>query len=70
MFVNCKQTSYLVMYLIYNFNHFYPTDLVNTNKTIPLTVDEQSLIYNSVLRVLVFIQQYSHLLQGMDSAIH
>ena len=46
MFVNCKQTSYLVMYLIYNFNHFYPTDLVNTNKTIPLRVGEQSLIYN------------------------
>jgi len=44
MFLNCKQASYQVTFLIYKkvtFFHFYPTDLVNTKTTIPLRVGEQ-----------------------------
>ena len=43
MFVYCKQSFYWVTFLVYeNFLfHFYPTDLVNTETTIPLMVGEQ-----------------------------
>ena len=43
MFVNCKQSFYKVMFLIYKklLFSFYPTDLVNTKTTIPLRVGEQ-----------------------------
>ena len=43
MFVNCEQSSYKVMFLIYKklLFSFYPTDLVNTKTTIPLRVGEQ-----------------------------
>ena len=43
MFVNWKQSPYLVTFQIYKvtFCHFYPTDLVNTKTTIHLRVGEQ-----------------------------
>ena len=42
MFVNCKQRSYKVTFLIEKsyFLHFHPTDLVNTETFIPLGVGE------------------------------
>ena len=45
MFVNCKQSSHLVMVLIYKmllFFQFYQTDLVNTKTTIPHRVSENA----------------------------
>ena len=45
MFVNCKQSSHLVMVLIYKMLlvfQFYQTDLVNTKTTIPHRVDENA----------------------------
>ena len=44
---------------------FYPSDLVNTKTTIPLRVGEERWIYTSTLRVSVYIQHYSLLLQGI-----
>ena len=44
MFVNCKQSSYQVTFLIsqrYLISSFHPTDLVNMKTTIPLRVGEQ-----------------------------
>ena len=38
---------------------FYPSDLVNTKTTIPLRVGEERWIYNSSLRVSVYIHHYS-----------
>ena len=38
---------------------FYPTDLVNTETTIPLRVGEERWIYTSTLRVSVYIHHYS-----------
>ena len=38
---------------------FYPSDLVNTNTTIPLRVGEERWIYTSTLRVSVYIHHYS-----------
>ena len=38
---------------------FYPSDLVNTKTTIPLRVGEERWIYNSTLRVSVYIHHYS-----------
>ena len=35
---------------------FYPYDMVNTKKTIPLRVDEKQWIYTLTLRVSVYIQ--------------
>ena len=38
---------------------FYPSDLVNTETTIPVRVGEERWIYTSTLRVLVYIFLYS-----------
>ena len=38
---------------------FYPSDLVNTKKKIPLRVGEERWIYTSTLRVSVYIHHYS-----------
>ena len=40
---------------------FYPTDLVNTETTIPLRVGEQHTIYTSTLRVSVYTHTTIHL---------
>ena len=44
---------------------FYPSDLVNTKTTTPLTVDEERWIYTSMLRVSVHIHHYSPPLRGI-----
>ena len=44
---------------------FYPSDLVITKTTIPLRVGEERLIYNSKLRVSVYIHHYSPPLRGI-----
>jgi len=44
---------------------FYPSDLVNTKATIPLTVGEERWIYTSTLRVSVYIHHYSSPLRGI-----
>ena len=46
---------------------FYPSDLVNTKRTIPLRVGEdlERWIYTSTLHVLVCIRHYSPTLQGI-----
>ena len=38
---------------------FYPSDLVNTETTIPLRVGEERWIYTSMPRVSVYIHHYS-----------
>ena len=43
----------------------YPSDLVNTNTTIPLGVGEEQWIYTSTLRVSVYIHHYSPPLRGI-----
>ena len=43
----------------------YPSDLVNTKTTIPLTVGEERWIYTSTLRVLVYTHHYSPPLRGI-----
>ena len=48
---------------------FYPSDLVNTNTTIPLRVGEEQWIYISTLRVSVYIHHYSPPLQGIELCI-
>ena len=47
---------------------FYPSDLVNTETSIPLRVGEEQWIYTSMLRVSVYIHHYSPPLRG-DSCI-
>ena len=44
---------------------FNPFDLVNTKTSIPLRVGEEWWIYNSTLRVSVYIHHYSPPLQGI-----
>ena len=44
---------------------FYPSDLVNTKRTIPVRVGEEWWIYTSTLRILVYIHHYSHPLRGI-----
>ena len=44
---------------------FYPSDLVNTNTTIPLRVGEERWIYTSTLCVSVYIHHYSPPLRGI-----
>ena len=44
---------------------FYLSDLVNTKTTIPLRVSEERWIYNSTLRVSVYIHYYSPRLRGI-----
>ena len=44
---------------------FYPSNLVKTKTTIPLTVGEERLIYTSTLRVSVYIHHYSPPLRGI-----
>ena len=44
---------------------FDPSDLVNTKTSIPLRVGEEWWIYNSTLRVSVYIHHYSPPLQGI-----
>ena len=44
---------------------FYPSDLVNTKTTTPLRVGEERWIYNSTLRVSVYIHHYSPPLRGI-----
>ena len=44
---------------------FYPSDLVNTKKTIHLRVGEERWIYTSMLRVSVYIHHYSLPLRGI-----
>ena len=44
---------------------FYPYDLVNTKTTIPLRVGEERWIYNSKIRVSVYIHHYSPPLRGI-----
>ena len=44
---------------------FYPSDLVNTKTTIPLGVSEERWIYNSTLRVSVYIHHSSPPLRGI-----
>ena len=44
---------------------FYPSHLVNTKTTIPLGVGEERWIYTSMLRVSVYIHQYSPPLRGI-----
>ena len=43
----------------------YPSDLVNTKTTILLRVGEERRIYNSTLRVSVYIHHYSPPLRGI-----
>ena len=43
----------------------YPSDLANTKTTIPLRVSEEQWIYNSTLRVSVYILHYSPTLRGI-----
>ena len=43
---------------------FYPSDLVNTKRTIPVRVGEERWIYSSTLRVSVYIHHYSPPLGG------
>ena len=43
----------------------YPSDLVNTKTTIPLSVGEERWIYTSALRVSVYIHHYSPPLRGI-----
>ena len=45
--------------------YFYPSDLVNTKTTIPLRVGEEWWIYNSTLRVSVYIHHDSPSLRGI-----
>ena len=44
---------------------FYPSDLINTKTTISLRVGEERCIYNSTLRVSVYIHHYSPPLRGI-----
>ena len=44
---------------------FYPSDLVNTETTIPLRVGEERWIYTSTLGVSVYIHHYSPPLRGI-----
>ena len=44
---------------------FYPSDLVNTKRTIPLRVGEERWTYTSTLRVSVHIHLYSPPLRGI-----
>ena len=44
---------------------FYPYDLVNTKTTNPLRVGEERWIYNSTIRVSVYIHHYSPPLRGI-----
>ena len=44
---------------------FYPSDLVNTKRTISLRVGEERWIYTSTLRVSVYIHHYSPPLRGI-----
>ena len=43
----------------------YPSDLVNTETTIPLWVGEERWTYTSMLHVLVYIHHYSPPLRGI-----
>ena len=43
---------------------FYPSDLVTTKATIPLSVGEERCIYTSKLRISVCIHHYSPPLPG------
>ena len=44
---------------------FYPSDLVNTETTIPLSVGEERWIYTLMLRILVYIHHYSPPFRGI-----
>ena len=44
---------------------FYPSNLVNTETTIPLRVGEERWIYTSTLHVSVYIHHYSPPLRGI-----
>ena len=44
---------------------FYPSDLVNTKRTVPLRVGEEWWIYTSTLCILVYIHLYSPPLRGI-----
>ena len=44
---------------------FYPSDLVNTKTTIPLSLSEERWIYTLALCVSVYIHHYSPPLQGI-----
>ena len=44
---------------------FYPSNLANTNTTVPLSVGEEQWIYTSTLRVSVYIHRYSPHLRGI-----
>ena len=43
----------------------YPSDLVNTETTVPLRVGEERWIYTSTLRVSVYIHHYLPPLRGI-----
>ena len=43
----------------------YPSDLVNTETTIPLRVGEERWIYTSTFQVSVYIHHYSPPLRGI-----
>ena len=45
--------------------YFDPSDLVKSKSSIPLRVGEEWWIYNSTLRVTVYIHHYSPPLQGI-----
>ena len=49
---------------------FYPSDLVNTETTIPLRVGEERWIYTSTLRVSVNVRHYSPPLWGIVIYCH
>ena len=44
---------------------FYPSNLVNTQTSIPLRAGEERWIYTSTLRVSVYIHHYSPPLRGI-----
>ena len=44
---------------------FYPSDLVNTKRTVPLRVGEERWIHTLTLCVLVYIHRYSPPLRGI-----
>ena len=44
---------------------FYPSDLVNTKRTVALRVGEERWIYTSTLCILVYIHRYSPPLRGI-----
>ena len=49
---------------------FHPSDLVNTETTIPFRVGEERWIYTSMLRVSVYIHHYSPPLRGIVVYYH